>query len=318
LQSTIEPSRAGVAAPRFLVRSGHSLGLTFALGNSPTLIGSDPACGVWLQDSGIASQHAHAELVGGNWQLMARVPGTFYNGVPLAPGQAMALTEGTRIRIGAVDLVFTLKPLPKELRTEGARDRPSQLEERLSGTPARASTGQRAQLQAFQAVPAGPEHVTPAIAPENRARADERTAYAMPSIPPMAPPPAHVTPSIAPENRARADERTAYAMPRIPPMAPPPAQRVRLRVETGAERGALAVLETAILIGSGANSQLRLPDPAVAPVHVEVRLHGGTAWVRAFAPAFKNGVPLTGEYTPLGPGERLQLGVTSVVLEPTA
>lgn len=128
---------SGAPTPRLLVRSGHSLGLGFVLERSPTVIGSDPGCALWLSDSGVAGQHAHVESKASAWQLVARVPGTLVNGVPLAPGHAVVLQEGHRLRIGAVELAFSQKPLPGEP---------------IKATSTRSETGERARMQAFAAV----------------------------------------------------------------------------------------------------------------------------------------------------------------------
>jgi NADPH-dependent 2,4-dienoyl-CoA reductase/sulfur reductase-like enzyme/pSer/pThr/pTyr-binding forkhead associated (FHA) protein len=135
--ASIPSPAGGPPVPRFTIRSGRSLGLTFVLDRSPTVIGSDAACTVWLQDPGVAPQHAHVQSTADAWQLVARVPGTLLNGVPLAPGHAALLQEKHRVRVGPVELAFSCTPLEGHAKSQG---------------PARNVTAERARMQAFAAV----------------------------------------------------------------------------------------------------------------------------------------------------------------------
>lgn len=227
--------QAGTPAPRLVVRSGRALGLTFVLERSPTLIGSDPSSGLWLSDPGVKSEHAHLERHSGRWRVVARVPGTEVNGVPLAPGHGAELQEKHRLRIGGVELAFSETPLRSEP---------------VASAPARPSTGERARLQAFAAVATPGQGVAP-----------------------------------------------------------------RLRVEAGSELGQAAWLDEVLLAGRSPECQLRLSDPALLPVHLELRKHGGGYWVRAFGPCSKGDAPLTGEYVPLQLGDRLTLGRSTLLFE---
>lgn len=111
------PSALGVgdAAPHFEVRTGHSLGLSFALDASrqQASIGSDPICEIRLDDPSITRRHAILQLQGTAWHVTDAnsYAGTFHNGNQLASGQWAPLREGDVVRVGEVELVFTSRPV---------------------------------------------------------------------------------------------------------------------------------------------------------------------------------------------------------------
>lgn len=228
---------SGAPRPRFEIRSGRSLGLTFVLSSNPTRIGADPSCPLWLSDNGVSGQHAQAQWIGNAWHLVSHVPATTYNGVPVAIGQAVPLKERDRVTLGEVLMMYTQTPMAGELPAQSVASAP-------------VPTGQRARMQAFSAV------------------------------------------SVA-----------------------NPQRFLRMRVEQGPGAGDSVRLTDVCLLGSGAQCQLRLKDPSVSEVHVEVRLHEGAFWCRAFAPCSRNESALTQDFQKTAPGERFRIGSTVIVIE---
>ena len=98
-----------VAGPRFEVRSGGSLGLSFALGPNAVLLGSGPECAIRLTDPSISPRHAELRFAGGGHALMdlGSHGGTFARGARLAPNQPLSLAEGDWLRFGAVDVLYS-------------------------------------------------------------------------------------------------------------------------------------------------------------------------------------------------------------------
>ncbi|HEY3664564.1 MAG TPA: FHA domain-containing protein, partial [Polyangiaceae bacterium] len=97
------------AGPRLEVRSGGSLGLSFALGAQPIVIGSSPDCGVRLTDPSVSPRHAELRTVGNSHTLsdLGSHSGSFARGARLVPGQALSLSEGDWLRFGAVDILYS-------------------------------------------------------------------------------------------------------------------------------------------------------------------------------------------------------------------
>jgi pSer/pThr/pTyr-binding forkhead associated (FHA) protein len=90
------------------VRSGQSVGLSFALRAENVLIGSAPGAAVELRDLSVAPQHARVRRSGAQHFVsdLGSGRGTFVQGAALAPGQEAPLAEGGWIKVGSIDLVL--------------------------------------------------------------------------------------------------------------------------------------------------------------------------------------------------------------------
>ncbi len=143
LRSSMPHSIEAEHIPHLEVRSGHSVGLRFPL-VAPVVIGSDPACGLWLDDPTIAGQHARVDPVGESWQVtgLSSTAGLWVNQRAHRVGEGITLSAGTAIRLGSVALELIFAP-PRGSRAS-APPRPSQPQSQARGT------GQR--MQAFAAV----------------------------------------------------------------------------------------------------------------------------------------------------------------------
>jgi len=97
------------ALPRIEVRSGHAFGLAFRLAPGQTLVGSAPECAVRLDELSIGVRHAAIRADAGRFFIsdLGTPGGTFVAGVRLAPGQEAPLREGTPLRFGTVEALFT-------------------------------------------------------------------------------------------------------------------------------------------------------------------------------------------------------------------
>ncbi|MGE0323220.1 MAG: FAD-dependent oxidoreductase [Polyangiaceae bacterium] len=110
-------SRAGQPqrAPRLEFRSGHSFGLSVALGSHPVTIGSDPSCHFRVADPSVAPQHLGLRYVNGRAYVMdLGQAGTWVTGQRLIPRQEVALAEGSELRLGEVLAVYTEQPLASQ------------------------------------------------------------------------------------------------------------------------------------------------------------------------------------------------------------
>lgn len=98
-----------VAGARLEVRSGSLLGLSFALGQQPLLVGSAPNASLRLSDPSISPQHAELRPHGAAYVLrdLGSQGGTWARGARLPSGQSVQLAEGEWLRFGAVDVLFT-------------------------------------------------------------------------------------------------------------------------------------------------------------------------------------------------------------------
>ncbi len=98
-----------VAGPRLEVRSGGALGLNFALGPNPVLLGGGPECGIRLTDPSISPRHAELRFTSSGHLLvdLGSHSGSFARGARLPPNQPLALAEGDWLRFGAVDVLYT-------------------------------------------------------------------------------------------------------------------------------------------------------------------------------------------------------------------
>ena len=105
-------SRAAEArSPHLAVRSGASVGLTFALGSDDVLVGSAPGARIYLADHGVAPQHARLRGDGQAHYVSDLGSGfaTGLRGARLGPGQEYRLDDGDVLRIGPVDLLYSLR-----------------------------------------------------------------------------------------------------------------------------------------------------------------------------------------------------------------
>jgi NADPH-dependent 2,4-dienoyl-CoA reductase/sulfur reductase-like enzyme/pSer/pThr/pTyr-binding forkhead associated (FHA) protein len=105
-------ARAAVEAPavsndlQLRVRSGQSVGLSFALRGEGQLVGSAPGAAVELRDLSVAREHARIRRAGDEVFVtdLGSGRGTLVGGAPLPPGVEVRLPEGGWLRLGAVDL----------------------------------------------------------------------------------------------------------------------------------------------------------------------------------------------------------------------
>jgi pSer/pThr/pTyr-binding forkhead associated (FHA) protein len=92
---------------RVEVRSGPGAGVSFTLTSSPTVIGSNAACAVFLQDPSVAERHAELRQKGRAWHVVALGGGTWLDGHGVPPNTEAPLNEGSVIQLGTVRLAFT-------------------------------------------------------------------------------------------------------------------------------------------------------------------------------------------------------------------
>ena len=107
--SVPEVQQKSLSGPRLEVRSGGALGLSFALGPQPVLVGSSPECSVRFTDPSVSPRHAELRSSGASHLLidLASYGGSYVRGGRLVPQQAVQLSEGDWLRFGAVDVLYT-------------------------------------------------------------------------------------------------------------------------------------------------------------------------------------------------------------------
>jgi len=90
------------------VRSGRSMGLSFALRGQGMLIGSAPGSSIELNDLSVAPQHARLRSAGEQVFVsdLGSGWGTWVAGAPLPPGVEAPLAPGAWLRVGGVDLLL--------------------------------------------------------------------------------------------------------------------------------------------------------------------------------------------------------------------
>ncbi|MEZ4234314.1 MAG: FAD-dependent oxidoreductase [Polyangiaceae bacterium] len=112
-QAPSSQAASGPRAPRLEFRSGHSFGLSVALGSHPVTIGSDPRCHFRVADMSVGPQHIALRYVNGRAYVMdlGAASGTTLAGQRLTPRQEVALSEGAEVRLGEVLAVYTEAPL---------------------------------------------------------------------------------------------------------------------------------------------------------------------------------------------------------------
>jgi DNA-binding winged helix-turn-helix (wHTH) protein len=97
--------RASAEAARAWLVGGHR---TFSLSDGDNVIGRDPQCAVWLDDSGVSRRHARLRVSGEDknvtLQDLQSTNGTFV-GRRRVNGE-VALTDGDVIKVGTVELEF--------------------------------------------------------------------------------------------------------------------------------------------------------------------------------------------------------------------
>jgi DNA-binding winged helix-turn-helix (wHTH) protein len=80
---------------------------TFVLGPGDNILGRDPACGVWLDASGVSRRHARVRLATGSAATLEDLGST--NGTFLGPARVTgpaALADGDVVHIGSVSLTY--------------------------------------------------------------------------------------------------------------------------------------------------------------------------------------------------------------------
>jgi pSer/pThr/pTyr-binding forkhead associated (FHA) protein len=111
-----------IEGPHLHVVSGSRAGLNINLavgqpGHTEWTIGSEPDREVVFQESGVSALHAKIINEGGRWRLLDQMSanGTFVNGKRIT---VSSLSEGDRVRFGAVECVFQTSraaPAPRRL-----------------------------------------------------------------------------------------------------------------------------------------------------------------------------------------------------------
>jgi len=98
-----------LGGPRLEVRSGGALGLSFALGPQPVLLGSSPECSIRFTDPSVSARHAELRSTGTTHVLadLGSYGGSYLRGARLTPLQPVQLSEGDWLRFGAVDVLYT-------------------------------------------------------------------------------------------------------------------------------------------------------------------------------------------------------------------
>ncbi len=103
----------GARRPHLEVRVGQSLGLHFALAQSPVIIGRDQQATIRLDDYSVAARHASLREVNGQWWNadLQSASGTKKNGTRLGHGQEVAISDGDVIELGGAVLAFSNHPV---------------------------------------------------------------------------------------------------------------------------------------------------------------------------------------------------------------
>jgi NADPH-dependent 2,4-dienoyl-CoA reductase/sulfur reductase-like enzyme/pSer/pThr/pTyr-binding forkhead associated (FHA) protein len=112
-----EPSAAPTgsgALPHLEIRSGHAVGIAFALTDATVTLGRDPSNAIRLDDLSVSSRHAVLRQRGGAWFLAdtGSTNGTLVRGERLVPQQERQLVEGDPLQLGQVAAVFTSRAVP--------------------------------------------------------------------------------------------------------------------------------------------------------------------------------------------------------------
>lgn len=103
---------AATPVPRLEFRSGHALGLSFALGPEPAVVGSDGRCHFHIEDMTLAPRHVSVRTLSGRAFItdLGSQQGTWLASHRLSAGQEVELEEGSELRLGDVMAVYTATP----------------------------------------------------------------------------------------------------------------------------------------------------------------------------------------------------------------
>ena len=101
-----------MSSAQLLVVRGPETGLRFALDSGRALLGSDPSVDISLLGSGIAKRHCEIRAASGVFTIYSLTPepSSFLNGVPI---REAILSDGDRLRLGNVDLLFRADDSPQ-------------------------------------------------------------------------------------------------------------------------------------------------------------------------------------------------------------
>ncbi len=96
--------------PSLQLLTGALAGQNFPLGNQPALIGRHAQCHLVLADEKVSSRHATVWTQMGRWFVadLGSTNGSALDGAPLPPQKPVELTEGARLALGGVVIVFSL------------------------------------------------------------------------------------------------------------------------------------------------------------------------------------------------------------------
>jgi pSer/pThr/pTyr-binding forkhead associated (FHA) protein len=110
---SISPAGTG-AVPHIEIRSGHAVGIAFALSEASATVGRDPSSAIRLDDLSVSSRHAVLRQRGAAWFVAdtGSTNGTFVRGERLAPERECLLAEGDALQFGQVAAVFTSRAVP--------------------------------------------------------------------------------------------------------------------------------------------------------------------------------------------------------------
>jgi pSer/pThr/pTyr-binding forkhead associated (FHA) protein len=99
----LSSAQAEAPAYRLLVTAGEPYGETFALGDSPLIVGRKPDCDIVLTEGAVSGQHAQVRLVGERVLLsdLDSKNGTHVSGKPVSEETEVAV--GTSFTVGATD-----------------------------------------------------------------------------------------------------------------------------------------------------------------------------------------------------------------------
>jgi NADPH-dependent 2,4-dienoyl-CoA reductase/sulfur reductase-like enzyme/pSer/pThr/pTyr-binding forkhead associated (FHA) protein len=110
------PPPGGGTTPHLEVRSGHALGIAFALTQSPATVGRDATNAIRLDDLSVSSRHAALRQKGTSWLIvdLGSTNGTVHRGQRLPPESERELIEGDVLQFGQVTVVYSNRPAAQE------------------------------------------------------------------------------------------------------------------------------------------------------------------------------------------------------------
>jgi nitrite reductase (NADH) large subunit len=106
--SAVAAPEPSVAGGKLVVRSGHALGLSFALQGTELSVGRDPSNQIRLDDIAVSRRHAVLHQHQGRWYItdMHSRRGTLRNGGALPPGHQQMLEPGDQLQLGDTVVQF--------------------------------------------------------------------------------------------------------------------------------------------------------------------------------------------------------------------